>query len=146
MKEEVFDNISYRYQRYLDERKLLIEGEAQVSARFDNGMLTLSGGSLLLSMTFIKEVIEGVPCSIWSIIIAWLMFAITITMILVSLVSSQKAFRRQRDILDKDISENQDDGSNLANTATKWLNNISIVTFIIGVMFFAVFVVNNMEL
>ena len=52
------DNKQIEYNTYLDERKSLVNTELEISARFDKGILTLSGGALLLSMTFVKDIAD----------------------------------------------------------------------------------------
>ncbi len=44
------------YQQYLDERKLLIEGESAAGEGFDKTLLTLSAGAIALSVTFVEKV------------------------------------------------------------------------------------------
>src|SRR3954447_8029886 len=43
------------YQQYLDERKLLIEGERAAGEGFDKTLLTLSAGAIALSVTFVEK-------------------------------------------------------------------------------------------
>src|SRR3954471_17809713 len=44
------------YQQYLDERKLLIEGERAAGEGFDKTLLTLCAGAIALSVTFVEKV------------------------------------------------------------------------------------------
>jgi hypothetical protein len=44
------------YQQYLDERKLLIDGERAASEGFDKTLLTLCAGAIALSVTFVEKV------------------------------------------------------------------------------------------
>ena len=43
------------YQQYLDERKLLVEGERAAGEAFDKTLLTLSAGAIALSVTFVER-------------------------------------------------------------------------------------------
>jgi len=43
------------YQQYLDERKLLIEGERAAGEGFDKTLLTLCAGAIALSVTFVEK-------------------------------------------------------------------------------------------
>ena len=43
------------YQQYLDERKLLVEGERAAGEAFDKTLLTLSAGAIALSVTFVEK-------------------------------------------------------------------------------------------
>jgi len=133
-------------QTYFDERKLLIEGESQVASRFDNSILTLSGGALLLSMTFIKDVVVGDPVAIWLLITAWILLGATILEMLLSLISSQKAYQKQLKNLDNSAATNNDsEDCNCWSEITRWLNRSSIFTFSIGIFFLGVFVITNMH-
>jgi len=137
---------SDKYLTYLDERRSLVEGEKEVAARFDKSVLTLSGGALLLSITFFKEIVRS-PAYIWMMIIAWLAFGLTIVTMLVSLITSQNAYRRQRDILDGTVtSSEEDDQKNRSAFWTQVLNFASVCIFIIGVVFFASFVLYNTKM
>jgi hypothetical protein len=44
------------YQQYLDERKLLIDGERAAGEGFDKTLLTLCAGAIALSVTFVEKV------------------------------------------------------------------------------------------
>jgi hypothetical protein len=44
------------YQQYLDERKLLVDGESAAGEGFDKILLTLCAGAIALSVTFVEKV------------------------------------------------------------------------------------------
>jgi len=133
------------HQMYLDERRLLVEGEVQVAARFDKSVLTLSGGALLLSMTFVNDIVSGSPKVTWALIVAWILLGMAIVAMLVSLLTSQKAYQRQQDILDKAFGDSEGgDERNCWACGTKWLNRISIMLFLVGIAFLGCFTVVNM--
>jgi len=135
-----------RYQAYLDERRLLVDGEVQVAGRFDTSVLTLSGGALLLSMTFIKDIVHGSPKGTWSLLVAWVLLGTAIGVMLVSLLTSQKAYRKQRDILDEELDKpNKQAKYNSWACATKWLNRMSIALFLVGVVFLGCFTIRNIQ-
>lgn len=132
-------------QTYLDERRLLVEGEVQVAARFDTSILTLSGGALLLSMTFVKDIASGSPQDTWALVVAWISLGIAIAAMLISLLTSQKAYQQQRDILDKKFgNSNSGDERNGWACGTKWLNRISIIVFLFAVLFLGYFAIKNL--
>ena len=133
-------------QIYFDERRLLVEGEVQVAARFDKSILTLSGGALLLSMTFVKDIVRGSPKDTWVLIVAWILLGMAIAAMLISLLTSQRAYQRQRDILDKEYSSRGGrDEYNCWACGTKWLNRISIVVFLVAISFLGYFAIKNIE-
>ena len=122
---------------YLDERRKLIEGEAQASQGFDRTVITLSAAAFALSITFIQLIREVMfP---WLLIVAWICFALALMTILTSFLMSQYAFRKQRDMLDNCYEQG---GNQEENPLTKWterLNCVALVAFMAGVVFFAVF-------
>lgn len=133
------------YRAYLDERRLLVDGEVQVAARFDKSILTLSGGALLLSMTFIQYIVSGSPQDTWALIVAWILLGIAIAAMLMSLLTSQKAYQRQRDILDKQFDDSDSaDNRNGWACFTKWLNRVSIILFVVAIIFLGYFAIKNM--
>jgi len=125
-------------EEYLEERRMLIDLEKTSSASFDKAMLTLSGGALGLSINFFKDMAE--PKSVSLLISSWSCFMLTLLLTSMSLLTSQYAIRRQREILDKKYEkggvEKHEEGfdSNHWNTATSILNPVSIITFIVGLI------------
>ena len=87
------------YSTYPDERKVLVDAELEVAGRFDKGLLTMSGGTLFLSMAFMKN-IASKPYLTWTLFVTWVLLAATICAMLTSLLTSQSALRFQRKILD----------------------------------------------
>ena len=134
-----------KYKTYLDERRSLVNTELDVSSRFDKSILTLSGGALLLSMTFVKD-IASKPNLACALLTAWLLLALTICLMLISLLTSQSALRRQRDILDDDLGQPEPEVAhrNLCGVVTHWLNVSSIAVFITALVFLSVFIAANL--
>lgn len=130
---------------YLEERKLLIDAEREAARGFDRAMLTLSGGALGLSITFIRQV-APTPYDKTMLYVAWGGFTLALLSTLLSFLFSQSALRKQRDILDQDyagkIPAHQQ--KNLLAIITNCLNWLSIVFFIVGVIFLAMFAQQNL--
>lgn len=132
---------------YLGEREGLNKMELEVSGRYDQWLLTLAGGALALSITFLDKIApHPEPSTLRWLIVAWGFLLITLILGLVSLLTSQSAIRRQRDILDH-MQEPQTAPSgpmkNRKATATRWLNVSSMVFFALGIVFLCVFSVLN---
>ena len=67
------------YQAYLDQRENLNKSEYSVSEKYDHWLLTLSAGSLALSLTFIKDIVPNPDKNtIIFLIISWLFFIVSI--------------------------------------------------------------------
>ena len=133
-------------QEYLDERKLLVEGEKSTSASFDRYILTLSGGALALTMVFIRDIAPNpLASSRLYLFTSWIAFGAAIIMMLASMLTSQSAFRKQRDIIGMSHgSQVQDDPRNQWAWATNILNILSMVAFGVGVVFIAIFIAFNL--
>lgn len=134
------------YDTYLNERKLLIGAELDVSSRFDRSILILSGGSFFVSMIFVKEIVKC-PNSTYMFLLAWVLFALAICLMLLSLLTSQSALRRQRKILDDNLAVHAvcSTQRNRLGVVTHWLNVLSIASFVMGMVCLFVFVGTNLS-
>jgi len=87
---------------YRAERDKLIDGEHDYSKSYDKYLLTLSGGALALSITFIHDIIGDGPVRVPAmIVLAWISFGLSVAGTLVSVQQSGPLFRNFRDILDR---------------------------------------------
>ena len=140
------NNKQEEYKVYTEERKLLITAERETAQQFDKAILTLAAGALALSLTFIKQIAPNpIPNSIFYLIVAWISFCLSMLSTLVSFLTSQIACRKQRDIIDEEISgKNSSNKNNKAASWTNRLNYFSIGSFIIGVISLIVFSIINL--
>jgi hypothetical protein len=81
--------MSYEWERaYREERSKLIDGEQDYAKSYDKYVLTLSGGALALSVTFIQNIIGSGPLQRPALIIsAWVLFTLCVGATLVELLS-----------------------------------------------------------
>lgn len=137
-----------RRKEYLDERKLLVKTMLEESKLFDTNILTLAAGALGLSLTFIKNIAPNNPKVLFMLTIAWLGFWVSTCSTLSSFLVSQDACLRQIEIIGADLEDsNQDRKNTHENKLTIWvrrLNIISIISFIIGVIFLIFFTIYNL--
>ncbi|MCP4590976.1 MAG: hypothetical protein GY842_09545 [bacterium] len=130
---------------YRDERSKLIDGEHDYSKSYDKYLLTLSGGALALSVTFTHDIIGDAPVRAPALIVlAWIAFALSVAATLVSIQQSGPLFRNFRDIMDRmaqhagntfSWTEVRTEQSKLRRLALMdWLNNGSLVLFLLGVI------------
>ena len=136
-------------EEYLEERKQLITSERDTVQQFDKAILTLAAGALAFSITFINQIApQPKPYSIYWLIIAWSFFCLSLLSTLISFLTSQAACKKQRDILDDEISKNSKKSNNTEeNNAALWtdkLNKVSITFFILGVILLIVFSAMNL--
>jgi hypothetical protein len=135
------------YRAYLDERRSLVDAEREVSERFDRWVITLSAGALGLSITFIKQIApKPKAATVWYLGLSWIAFGIALLLMLLSLIMSQSALRKQREILDADYREleNARDAKNIPAVYTNYLNWASVVFFIVGVVLLGTFTILNL--
>jgi hypothetical protein len=143
---------------YKSERDSLSDAEQECEQSYDKWLLTLSGGALGLSMTFIKEIAHPPITGAWSVFVAWVLFGLSIVSILANLRIGPHAHARFRAILDdefapdrysadrdvwKSIRERQA-GVKLLR-AMDVLNWSSLSCFFVGVILLAIFVIRNMH-
>jgi len=140
---------------YRDERNKLIDGERDYSKSYDKYLLTLSGGALALSMTFVRDIIGDGPVDVPALIVlAWISFTISIAASLVSIQQSGPLFREFLGILDANAQHAGDKFSwtEVRTQQSKrwrlhlmdWLNYGSIVLFLVGVILLLCFAGGNL--
>ncbi|MCX6908393.1 MAG: hypothetical protein NTY01_10165 [Verrucomicrobia bacterium] len=138
-----------RYKVYLDQHKSLIDLEVEASKSFDHWIVTLAGGALAISITFIEKIAPHPR----SDTLCWLGFSwgfllLTILFTLSSHLTSQSGMRRQRDILDLELEKYPTEllpheRTNRFAIITNWLNIASMVTFALGIICLCVFSLSN---
>jgi len=132
------------YEVYLDERRTLIEAEQKGAQQFDKAILTLAGGALAISLTFIKNIAPHPKVeTIYLLKCAWIAFILSLLSTLCSFLTSQSAYRKQRDIIESEESHNE---KNVYAICTKWLNIFSIIFFILGIVFLSIFCIENIPI
>jgi hypothetical protein len=118
-----------------DERKLLIDVKRDAARSFDQTMITLSGGALGLSLTFVQQLAEK-PAQWRAVLIsAWLAFGTALVSILISFLLFQYAIDARID--GKDQPASAWDGW------TRRANWISLVSFGSGVLTLLTFCLKN---
>jgi len=144
-------NDDFKYKVYLEERKSLVDAEREGSRLFDKAILTLAAGAFGLSLTFIRQIVPNIISgTMFMLICAWVGFCISLLSTLISFLTSQFACSKQREILEAEYFDNHSGYEKKAifknKTAiwTKRLNILSIFTFIIGVIFLAIFSIINL--
>jgi hypothetical protein len=142
-----YDEEMERYQAFLDHRKLLHDALLQVTGRFTQWSITLAGGALALSMTYVEKINPEVSGGRCFLVTAWLALGVSLIASLASLYYSTEA--TQKAILDHDedyrkwLADKSAQQSTVRNgftMATKWLAVISMWSFGIGVVLLAAFV------
>jgi preprotein translocase subunit SecY len=128
----------------LDYRKALQDAGQRMQTQYDTAIMALSGGALGVSMTFLKDIVlaKGVHNGV-ALLIAWSCWGASVTCILISFYSSVAAFRKAVDQLDEKTIYVQKPGGT-SDCATKVLNFLAGLFFVLGVIFIVVFAASNL--
>src|SRR5690242_21126930 len=109
-------------------RAMLVEAHQKSSEAYDKALMTLAGGALAVSITFIHDVAPQPKHKGW-IATSWGLFSASLLAVVLSFIASQHSILRQIYQLDKrDVFR-----WNLAGKSTSLLNYIAGGTFIAGV-------------
>jgi len=125
------------YEVYIQERQALVEGEKMQSHLFDKAILTLGAGALGLSITFITKIAPKPKLGI-CLILSWGFLTLSILSTLLSFLLSQKAHRKQREVLKSELLCDKE----MKNPFAIWVarfNIFSIAFFISGIIFLVLF-------
>jgi len=134
---------------YHSTRQAYNEAELEMSGRYDKWVLTLSGGALGLSITFIEKIAKNPTADtlLW-LKISWACLVLSLLSALLSLVTSQSAIRENRQELDSAHSENRAPRLSFPRWFT-WITNAlnwgSLLLFIVGVAFLCIFSFKNID-
>jgi hypothetical protein len=128
-----------------DYRRWLVESEQKSQESFDKTVLSLSSGALGVSFVFIKDVVGGMQNVQWLTLLlcSWLSWGLSSVAVLVSFYASQQALRHAIIQVDNDTIREQPVGGSFAK-ATAWLNGVSVVLFLVGVLLVIGFVGHNL--
>ena len=134
---------------YHSTRQAYNEAELEMSGRYDKWVLTLSGGALGLSITFIEKIAKNPTAdTLFWLKISWVCLVLSLLSALLSLVTSQSAIRENRQELDLAHSENRAPQFAFPRWFT-WITNIlnwgSLLLFIAGVAFLCIFSFKNID-
>lgn len=134
---------------YLAVRQSYDAAELEMSGRYDKWILTLAGGALGLSITFIEKIAtHPVPETLCWLKGSWFFLILALLLALVSLVTSQSAIRENRAELESANSESRAPKLRFRKhftLLTNCLNWSSLGAFILGVILLCVFSLNNIH-
>lgn len=127
-------------------RDWLIKADYEASEAYDKAIMTLSGGALAISITFIHDIAPSPkPATVYWLAIAWCAFGLSVALSLISKLTSQWALRKAIDQTDSLTIYDQSPGAGFSDV-TKYLNIIAGMAFLIGVGTLARFAVLNVAL
>lgn len=111
---------------------------------YDKSVITLSGASLGISLTFYKDIVQKNPHHNGILVCSWIFWTLSIVATLVSYYISRKAFQKAVEQLDAGKTYKEELGGAFAKW-NEWLGLIAGASFILGIVFFAVFVGINFQ-
>ena len=124
-------------------REGLVETQRKLNESYDKLIITLSGGSLALSITFLKDIVgsDKINCPLF-LLIAWALFVLSLASILLEILFGIKAHKKAiRQIDDGSIYEEKVGGnSSFWSSAGHWVASISLI---LGLIFIAIFAFKN---
>lgn len=107
--------------------------------------MTLSGGALAISLTFIKDIVAAPrPGTLVLLGFAWIFLSASITAILISILTGAFAIGRAIKQVDDGTIYDQTPGGPLTRI-TSTLNISACVAFVVGVLLLAAFAIWNMS-
>lgn len=126
-------------------RSRLIQTVEKLNENYDKLIITLSGGALVLSLTFLKDVVKETP--IYSpeyLISAWVLFIISLACVLGSLLFGIAAHRKAICQVDADTIYKEHPGG-IFSKLSNYIHYISTICLIAGLVFITIFIYVNLE-
>jgi len=140
------DDIKEEYEHYRRRRNFLIDVGREASRSYDKYILTLAAGTFGLSLLFIDR-IANVPIGNTKgyLIASWSAFGASILSTLLSFLLGQESSSKEIEILDNQYSKiKKREVKNNYTPWVRWLNRISMILFILGVILLTIFSALNL--
>lgn len=115
----------------LDHRRHLLEALHAASQDFDRAIMTLSAGALGVSIAFVRDIAVN-PSALCLLRSSWILFTLSLLLILISFITSQEALRFEIEKLGQTATEARPGGG--FGVATLWLNITSGLSLVAGVV------------
>jgi hypothetical protein len=134
---------------FSERREELINRQLSNSEGQDRAILTLSSSGLVLSVSFIRYVVEldGAEYS-WLLFSSWAFFALAVVSTVLSYLIGQKAINDSIEISHKYYIEDDDEYESVVPLSSKIndkVNLVSSITFMLAVLSIAVFITLNIN-
>jgi hypothetical protein len=116
-----------------EERARLVDHRQKATESFDRTVLTLSGGALGVTITFIHELAPH-PRHVWLIGVAWSLFCASLLLILVSYLASIGAHDKIIEQMDERVATIRP-----PRRFTTWFNRAAAAFLVSGVIWVVIF-------
>lgn len=124
-----------------DDRNRLIASHQSASDAFDRALMTLSAGSLALSIAFVRDIAPN-PESVWMVKTSWVLMGLALLLIMGSFVMSVEVHRRLIDCIDGD--RRYEDEPKWTRCVVSYLNRLAGLVFVAGAGFLIAFAMTNL--
>jgi len=127
-------------------RQELIDAKNASQDQLDKALLTLSAGAFGITIAFLESITSTPP--VWSglLYVSWFCWGLTIGLSLVAFYLSVKSHDEDLALLHSDPKKLYDENrKDPTNTAVKWLNKISLILFLIGLITISFFAALNLS-
>lgn len=126
-------------------RGLLTRTEQESQADFDKGVLALSGGALGLSFAFTKDIVGTTNINhVCYLTAAWIAWALSSTVVLLSFFTSQLALRKAIKQLDAGVIGMERPGG-WWDASTSTFNVVGLLLFLFGLAMMMFFLKHNLH-
>lgn len=137
------------YKDYLEYRQYLLDRHVESARSFDRAVNALAGGALLLSVTFVDQIIgDDGPTFACALLIAWGSLALSLLANLTSIWAAERDYFESVKSLDAAYAADRfPDHLETLSRFEKWvpgLNRAALISFIIGVVFLVIFALVNL--
>lgn len=124
-------------------RQFLVDTQIKLSENYDKLVITLSGGALALSITFLKDIIGNKNISHPELLLlSWALFVISLAGILCSILFGIKAYKKAISQVDGNTINNEKIGGNssICSLISHWL---AAICLLIGLGLISIFAYCN---
>lgn len=132
------------HRRLEEDRKLYIDADREGSRSFDKSVLLLGSGAFATTIAFLRDVVPNIELEVIPLLMmAWLMFGVSITSTLASYLGSQYACKAYIQDCDRRLSCPESCASSLGamiGQVVTILNISAIISLLLGFVFWMVFV------
>jgi hypothetical protein len=134
------------YQRYLDERKELIDAARESARTFDKAVLAFGSAVFGFSIAFLKDVApHPARDTLGWLGAAWVLFAFSLLIILLSFIFSHRACMFEIACATKKITDpDSETKKNWSSVVTDWCNFTCIALLFFGLISWSVFAFRNL--
>jgi hypothetical protein len=143
--DKAFEELKKEYDRYLDERKLLIDAARESARTFDQAVLAFGSAIFAASIAFLKDVAPHPQlCSLKWLGVAWLLFSFGLLGVMLSFLFSHKACMFEIEHGAKALGKpDYEPPKNRSSTITTFCNYFCVALLFLGLVSWSGFALEN---